>query len=385
MKPHQAAPHHSPFSANPLAFLEARIQHSDELFWLSENELCVSEPEMAKSVLANTSGNFAEHSDFFRHRHGFIKPRSLQQQIARQAVAVLNRHIKTNQHHLPSIVHTALHPKAVFPDAANLLMLKLLGPALIRPGTASGCEHLLQHIVQRSILRGKRHQPPPATGFWFRLRTVYQLGLELQRRGRRSRAQGVDTAHDLLDVIGGHGAGQCSPDQMAQVFLSFIVAIVGSLGFLLAWALYLQGRHGSGGASARHTVQETLRLWPIAWVLARQVQRECRFGPYQLEPGQQAIVCPYVTQRQQRHWSQAHRFMPERWLQPPPAAYCPFGWGEHRCTAAGLSLSLVSDLLQTINHHYRLDYRFAGVRPCVGVALSPPYFEVALTAHDPAT
>lgn len=396
------APQSDSFQDNPLAYLDIQLQNDQEIFWISERELCVGNPEISKAVLANSDNQFTEHSDFFRSRHGFLQPRELQQSISRDAATVLSQYIK--QHHAQLPQYLAKHcghaqeqtpSKVCFPDAANRLMLDLLGPALVRPGSAPAVEKRIAQITQRAILRGRGLKPPPPTGFWFRLQVIHQLGKEIQRRARnyqQARQSGLDAdktvaeqAQDLLDVIAFNAGPSYPSDQLAQVFLSFIVASISSIGFLFAWSLYLLGRHQDQldlqQLPPRHIVLEALRLWPIAWLFGRQPQQDCQIGEHQVRADQDIVVCPYLSQRSERYWERATEFIPQRWNDTDAnRAFLPFGWGEHRCTASGLSIALVSDLLQVLLHDYRLQFHFEGAQACVGVALSPPYFELELAA-----
>ncbi|MFN2333767.1 MAG: cytochrome P450 [Wenzhouxiangellaceae bacterium] len=126
-------------------------------------------------------------------------------------------------------------------------------------------------------------------------------------------------------------------------------------------------------------MREALRLWPIAWLFARSPLAQTSIGSETVGPGQQVIVCPYLAHRNRQVCENPDRFDPGRWSQPGAGKhYLPFGWGEHRCTAASLSVKFITNLLGVINQSYKLNYRFRAKVPCVGVALSPPCFELTL-------
>jgi cytochrome P450 len=344
------------FVTNPIEELDRRLRGGERFFWLGADELVVGDAAHCRAILSNLDGAFAEHSDFFRCHGGFLQPRERQQRIARDGAALLRAHVIRLRKHtnfgFATVIEQELAGKRLYPDAANLLMLRLLGSVLVTPGSAPAVERLVERIVRRTILRGTRNRARPASGLWFRWRTIYLLVSELEKRA----AYRVEQPRDILDLIAGHGEGDARLEDLAQTFLSFLVAIVGSLGFLLAWALYLQGRHDRMDAQPLATVREALRLWPIAWLFARFPHVSTEIGGYIVKPGQQVTLCPYLAHRDHTCYENPDEFNPDRWTQPGVGKhYLPFGWGEHRCTAASLSVRIVSDLLGIINQTYRLN------------------------------
>ena len=84
-------------------------------------------------------------------------------------------------------------------------------------------------------------------------------------------------------------------------------------------------------------VDEALRLTPPAPYLGRTAVQDVVIGGYHIAKG--TIVQPYIRMpmRQEKYFEDAHRFMPERWLQVPQPgrprfAYAPFGGGARYCS-----------------------------------------------------
>ncbi len=83
-------------------------------------------------------------------------------------------------------------------------------------------------------------------------------------------------------------------------------------------------------------VKETLRLYPPAYAMGREVVRDFELGGYTLPAGNQVMMSQYVMHRDARYFPQPERFVPERWLEPrseplPRFAYFPFGGGPRTC------------------------------------------------------
>ena len=83
-------------------------------------------------------------------------------------------------------------------------------------------------------------------------------------------------------------------------------------------------------------VKETLRLYPPAWIIGREVVQPFELAGYHLPAGVEVAMSAYTTQRDPRLFDEPTRFRPERWLEPatqalPRFAYFPFGGGPRVC------------------------------------------------------
>ncbi len=96
-------------------------------------------------------------------------------------------------------------------------------------------------------------------------------------------------------------------------------------------------------------VKESLRLYPPAWAMGRQVVEPFLIDGDELAVGDQIVVSPWVLHRDARWWTGPERFRPDRWLNGetdclPRFAYAPFGAGPRVCVGqhfAQLELTLV--------------------------------------------
>lgn len=86
----------------------------------------------------------------------------------------------------------------------------------------------------------------------------------------------------------------------------------------------------------RKVIYETLRLYPLPYVIPREVLDACQLGPFTLRPGSLILVGIYSMHRDPRYWDEPDRFLPHRWTPEMKKrlhrhAYRPFGAGPHSC------------------------------------------------------
>jgi cytochrome P450 len=93
---------------------------------------------------------------------------------------------------------------------------------------------------------------------------------------------------------------------------------------------------GDDGEYLDAVVKETLRLRPPVPVVVRNLLEPLRLGGYDLPAGTTVAPCIHLIHRDERHYSEAHRFLPERFVGKQPGTYTwiPFGGGVRRCLAA---------------------------------------------------
>ena len=129
----------------------------------------------------------------------------------------------------------------------------------------------------------------------------------------------------------------------------------------------------------RWVIQESLRLYPPAWMISRKAIEEDEFDGYLIPKGAIIEMSPYVTHRHPKYWDHPDQFIPERFKRELsekrlPFAYLPFGGGPRLCIGRDFALSEAQLVLATIASRYCLELA-AGhpVEPEPLITLRPRY------------
>jgi cytochrome P450 len=121
----------------------------------------------------------------------------------------------------------------------------------------------------------------------------------------------------------------------------------------------------------RAVVNESLRLYPPAFALARMAGGPDQLGDVAVQRGTLVMIAPWVLQRHRRLWSDPDAFNPSRFLDGAPLAhryaYMPFGAGPRICIGAQLALTEACLVLATMVQRFHVT--LANPRPVLPAAV----------------
>ena len=85
-------------------------------------------------------------------------------------------------------------------------------------------------------------------------------------------------------------------------------------------------------------IDETMRLYPAGWVIARDILTDTTLGKYSLKKGSLIALSPLVTHRDPRFFINPDSFIPERFIEGSSQyhpltknSYLPFSLGRRNC------------------------------------------------------
>ena len=90
-------------------------------------------------------------------------------------------------------------------------------------------------------------------------------------------------------------------------------------------------------------INETLRLYPPAWLIPRKSLEDDYLGPYEIPAGSDIFISPYFLQRDPKVWEEPDQFNPDRFTETKvdnqhKLSYIPFSAGPRKCIGDHFSL-----------------------------------------------
>jgi cytochrome P450 len=122
-------------------------------------------------------------------------------------------------------------------------------------------------------------------------------------------------------------------------------------------------------------VDESMRLYPPAWLILRHTDHPARIGRVEVPAGTTLVLSPFATQRIPALWPDAGRFEPERFApggsahparRRPLASFLPFGGGARMCIGEHFALLEARIVLAVVARDWRVRLtgrRFPAYRP----------------------
>ena len=178
-----------------------------------------------------------------------------------------------------------------------------------------------------------------------------------RRAGKGS--QHFDFLSMYLDATDKQG-NRFEDDELLDELMTLIVAGFETSANTLNWVWYLIARHPevetklideaqrilpnvsavtAENLAAMHytqqTLEEALRLYPPVWLFTRRSHAEDELVEYDVPPGTDIYLSPYILHRTGSHWPEPERFDPDRFAPSDQLKkdrpYFPFSLGPRRC------------------------------------------------------
>ena len=199
----------------------------------------------------------------------------------------------------------------------------------------------------------------------FRKRWTAFVAMLMSERRAAGKTEGAPPCDlfDLMSTARDPETGEAfTDDQLGDQVATMILAGHETTATALFWALYLlaldpatqeqlaaEARSaGVAGAAdierlkfTRAVVDETMRLYPPAFLIARSAAGADTIASMPVKRGDIVLVSPWLLHRHEKLWREPNAFMPSRFMTGTPPdrfAYLPFGVGARVCIGAHFAL-----------------------------------------------
>ncbi|WP_432548090.1 cytochrome P450 [Kineococcus sp. SYSU DK004] len=274
-------------------------------------------------------------------------------------------------------------------DATSRASLEVVGHTLA-DADLSGVAQQLVDAVGRALELLVARAASPVPGSWpTRSRRLLEretaridavcARIVAARRARPAAADGDEREDGREDVVGLMLRAGLSDAEVRDELVTFVVAGHETVASSLTWTLDLLARHPGaqqrlhaeldelldGGRRSpgwedlrglrftRAVLEESLRLYPPAWVITRRALEDDVVAGVEVPAGTLVIVCTWALHRHPAVWEEPEEFRPERFLDAArrERGYVPFGAGPRLCIGRDLALVesvlLLAELLRT--------------------------------------
>jgi cytochrome P450 len=213
------------------------------------------------------------------------------------------------------------------------------------------------------------------------------LGIIDARRRKQSRQPEGESGDDLLSLLiraRDEDGSSMTDAQVRDEAVTLFLAGHETTALALTYSLYLLATHPKcqdrladelgqvlGGRapgladleSLKYTdavVLEAMRLYPPAWVMARQALTDVEIGGFHFRKGAEFVISPWVLHRDPRNFDAPEAFQPERWQgdlaqRLSRFAYFPFGGGPRVCIGNRFAMMEAKLVLATAIQRFRFE------------------------------
>lgn len=228
----------------------------------------------------------------------------------------------------------------------------------------------------------------PYFSWWFRLSGEVKKNLENSQQARsiirniiQERKLSDEKFNDLLDMLLDaryeDNGKSMNEERIIDEILVMIIAGHETTGNALSWMLYLLANHPneleklkqetkdlSLEQCVRHdrlnaVINETMRLYPPAWISDRIALEDDTYQNYTYPKGSIVLMFYYGLHRDSTYWSDPGSFLPDRFLKQnidkdKQKAFYPFGAGPRLCIGNNFAMAEMAIFIQTIIHNFEI-------------------------------
>ncbi|WP_257458377.1 cytochrome P450 [Archangium lipolyticum] len=343
-----------------------------------------------RDLLGN--GLFSSEGDFWKRQRRLMQPSFHKERLATLAEGMVD---VTGQMLARWRSHSTSAPLDIFSEMMRLT-LAVVGRALFSTDVSGTAERVgqamavaLEEVNYRGLSFGLRPPdfiPTARNRAWRRvLSTLDAIVFDIIARRREGQTHGDDLLATLMATQDADTGERMTDQQLRDETMTLFLAGHETTATALAWMWHLLSQHPDVEARARAEVdtvlgdrlptaddlphlryltqifEETLRLYPPAWLFARQPVKEDVLAGVHIPASPRVIVTlnAYVLQRNPKLWPDPERFDPDRFspehaADRPRFSLLPFGGGQRLCIGNAFALMEATLITATVLQRFQL-------------------------------
>ena len=376
------------FYADPLYYIQNASEEVGDIFKLSSpfvDIITITNPEHIKHVLQNNNKNYhkglsyrrvkpligegllTSEDDFWRQQRRLAQPAfykarlerlfEIMQETVQDFIAEWKEKYKDGD-------------KVNFSIEMNRLALLIVSNALFQSDVKAEMQIITENLEQALKRAMERIQKPWLLPMWIptpenlKEQKVLHLMKDVIRKIIVKRKSEDKSYDDLLDMLL-HAQDEESGVKMTEKQLMDEVTTIFMAGHettanALAYAFYLLNKHPEANQKlykegtemlaneglnfgnsrnltyTKQVIQETLRMYPPAWVISRLSLAEDTIGDYKIPPRTNVLINIFTMHHLEKYWEEPEQFKPERFEEEAFSkvhkfVYFPFGGGPRLC------------------------------------------------------
>lgn len=168
-----------------------------------------------------------------------------------------------------------------------------------------------------------------------------------------------DSAADLLDMLlfahDSHDQSEMNVQQLRDEITTIFMAGHETTAQTLSWVLYQQALHKK--PFTRSAIEETMRLYPPVWIMARKSIEADNVNGYHIPAQSTVLVNVYGMNHYKGYWDDPETFNPARFdsTERHPFLFIPFGGGQRVCIGNLFAMMVMETVVGKLEKEFEFD------------------------------
>lgn len=357
------------------------------------------------------NGLLTANGEIWLRQRRLIQP-AFHKEKMEQLIGLMQRTITSELEQIPSE-----RPMQVF-EIMNQLAFKVVATSLFHFSASEEVLKRLQFIIQSVQEFLVKEIRLPHKGWWFRLsgqekehKRLSEESKEIIKKIIEERKKSNQSHNDLLDMLLAtryEDTGEAMDlEQLIDEITILFVAGHETTANALSFTTFLLAKHPqvqqkvfeeiqmvesetvdllviiSKLEYTRAVIDESLRLYPPAWITDRENIEDDTLGEFHIRKDTLIGVSFYELHRNPAYWEQPELFNPERFLgenkKRTTGSYYPFGAGPRMCIGMGFAIYEMVLSISYLVKNYKLSTSQTTIRSNPLITLKPVGVEVAFS------